>query len=337
MSGFDYSDYQIKTIPNVYLSIAFKQTNKYYIKDKDNDRYLVVINDNIDWVDKPTDTNMYRDIFQPMSLFLIKERDDERQCIQIQPLRSPELILSIHDGNWLIKKIKYVDVEKRWIELILPTKKDDTSSVNDVIDEDTSLEPTSQGIIEENPIDSLDLSWLVIVSSMDMDELSKLLPSYLVSRVNNSLISVNYIHPSLLYLQWVCDNYDDLPNNVLFLGSNNFKLEDWPLHSEVDPSFSILDYKIRVRDGRVFDQNGMYRDDILREGSCEFSVFAQHILKINQKYLFTSSQHSYLIHKKIILRYPKEYFSSILWRIKNNLTLYPGHYLDSLWGYLTTI
>lgn len=334
MSVFDLDYYIIKHKSDNHLSQAYTNSNKYYILNKETGKFMVIVDGNIDWVDKPTDKNMFRDIFQPISIFLVSHLNQEDVSIQIQPIHKLELVLLIKENEWFIKKIKYVNEIDRYIKLSAP--KQNTTSV---LEEPTHTASPIQikPILEDNPLQNLSLSWLQLVSPISIHELNSSFPTYLTSRLSEDDYSIPLqIHPSLWYLYWVHSNYDYLPNNILFLGSTNIELDKWPIHSEIEHGFSILDRKIRIRDGYVFDREGTVKDNLSREGSCELSIFIQHILKMDQKYVLTSSSNTYIIPKTTILNYPKSYFSSIWWRMKNNPTLYPGHFVDCLWGYLTT-
>lgn len=347
MENFDC--YHIKNKDDCYLEQAY--THKYRIRDSCSDKYLVISNGNLDWVEKPKEQAMFKDIFDPVSLIEVIFKQDELEQPDefkgtLKPISQNNQVLILNNGEWLLKKNKYVGSDKVWVSLLKKSivNRDKANVANtsnapkpsDSLDTSGRIKTQIKPIIEENPLHQIKLDWLGVACFLSKANTKEFVPLYVSEQIIDCEMVSIQSEPNLYFLYWVSMCYDSLPPNCLFLGSNNINIEEWPIHSPVQDGYSTMDRQVRVRDGVVLDAEYLVRDEFQRPGQCEFSVFVRQLLKISDSYLPFSSSHCYLIPRETIQRFPKIYYESLWWRISKHPNLYPDDYLSVLWGYLTT-
>lgn len=325
----DFHLYYLNENTTICLESAYP--GKYRILEIPTKKYLVTANDNIDWVEKPSDPFMFRDVFDPFSLVKPILDDNCPHKIKLYPVSKQGYILFLHNNVWSLKKERYVSEDEAWVIVQKPP----STPIQEAPKPNSDHIPSTQ-IIEDNPLENIQLDWLGVISSLPEKTLSECIPDYLLNQVLQPDVAFAQIEPSLYFLYWVSYYYTDLPENCLFIGSSQFKVDEWPIHHQVESGSSILDRQVRVRDGQVFDREHNLKDDLITTTSCHFSVFVRQLLKLSDNYLPYSSNHCYLIPKNSLQRFPHSYYQSLWWRISKNPKLYPAHYLNGFWGYLTT-
>lgn len=341
--------YRIKNKNGCFLQQAY--THKYRIRDSFTNKYLVFSDGNLDWVEKPKDPGMFRDIFDPVSLLeiIFDDEDPSHQKIRgkLIPISKSNQVLILDNKEWVLKKEKYLSQDKAWIILEecssigeKKNKKDNSITSDTIPNSLVSQEKNhsvTEPIINENPLHQIKLNWLGVASCFPRDKTDAFVPPYVSEKIIECDILSSQFTPNLYFLYWVSMCYDSLPSNCLFLGSNKINIEEWPIHNPITNGFSTLDRQVRVRDSIVLDADQSVRDEFQRQGQCEFSVFVRQLLTISDSYLSFSSSHCYLISRKNIHQFPEIYYKSLWWRISKHPNLYPDDYLSVLWGYLTTI
>jgi hypothetical protein len=329
------TDIVIKVGNNKYIAKPTGQSNQYQLKLINNELFIANINKNIELI-KFQDNDEFLEI---TGFYLVY---DEISC-SIVPCNNTQLLLCY--TNNIISFKKYLACLNKDTTTVFPVyyniKERPIPKKQPVVVNNTNNKIVEKNLVPLSEINILkpdNFQWLDIVTNNN-----KNIPEYLYSRIFK--YRGYYPHPSILYLKYIINNYNNLPSKVCFINNNpivsyidvnqkkSFKIEDFIMGKTpniIDMRINLSGDRIRYRNEQGWTNWQNYKDNITAKINQQ--TFWAHIVKIIPKnsYIEYSSANTRLVESGVIKQYTRDFYVDMYDKYNVSKT-YPVEFLDRIW------
>ena len=328
----------IQVNKDTYEIIPYK--DGFYLKKSSNNSYLFFHNDNLDIVEK-TDS----DFFNTYGVFIIMS---DNICCSIFPKSNLNYILCYSKKEISCQKVLIIKhlldfttifkLNSKKMTIKPKPKSLEKPIRHHFIKSETDVNINNTEWIKLNKLTSgyIDNSKLFITVTTN----PKSIPTFFCKNIYHK---VNCNVPSLLYLKYIIEHYDNLPNIILF--TKEFKKEYYDLEKQIIINSITnvyskinmritgdgLRYKYKHNDDTWSSWNNCSNVNIKKEYPID--RFIGKVLKMSpQLYYDYSNDFFYVVPSNLILNHSKLFYNKILSSILNNPL--KTSYMDKLWYFI---
>lgn len=340
------NDIRIIIANKEYIVLSTGQEAQYQLRRENSQLYLTYNLTNLDLI-----KYQKNDIFLEKSSFYLVY--DDLLC-SIFPVSNINLMITFDIADKLLYlKKTIVCLNKNLITVFNITF--DNINYRDIpkkeIPEITNVptnEIKNENLVPFNKISILhqdNFGWLDLVIGNNIE----MVPDYLQARIKTSYKSVatNY-GTSIIYLNYIINNYDTLANKICFINSlpilkfdkvaNKINIGLESLISQ--SSTNLIDMRVNITGDRISYLEGKgwskwYNIEKFKQSKVTQPIFLTHILKYipSNKYLEYASSNTRMISKDQIRKYPLSFYKLLSDKYINKKT-YCLDYLDRSWDSL---